>query len=213
MPSEIPWGRGYFIRIMSNGKIRGEIRDAASDAIAQRDSTGSVNDGAFHHVAVVFTTHTTTRDSNTLTLYRDGVLDQVAIARVGTGGYAIQRQPVCPVSAFEQLPGGNTRQCAGVEWRSRRPPLPCWPNRAPSVWRYRIPSAQWTFAQCAPGTTCHTIPVRDLSGNGFTMNQMMAPITRGCLGTGTAFSPEQESVDNALCALFRIGPQSNRGLG
>jgi hypothetical protein len=69
---------GWFLRVNSDGTLEARITDASNTASAYRDTLQAYNTGVWTHVAVVYTTDTTTGTNNDVTLYVNGVVDQSA---------------------------------------------------------------------------------------------------------------------------------------
>ena len=81
-------GGGYRLHVGTTGIPWGQILNADFEKIAERAASVSINDGEPHHVVMVFTTNTTTRDSNTVTIYVDGALAQGTLTHLGTAAYS-----------------------------------------------------------------------------------------------------------------------------
>lgn len=68
---------GWLVDISSN-KLRGTIKGTGGASAAVRSSSSNINDGNWHHFAVVFTTNTSTSASNDVSIYIDGQPNQAA---------------------------------------------------------------------------------------------------------------------------------------
>lgn len=81
-------GNGWGININSSsaGYIVPMYKNAAGSWI-QRAAQTKTNDGAWHHIAVIFTTDSTTETNNLQQIYVDGTLSQGAMVYPGNGAY------------------------------------------------------------------------------------------------------------------------------
>jgi Concanavalin A-like lectin/glucanases superfamily len=70
---------GWLLTLTSAGRLEFGLYNASAVAVADRVMTTAINDGAWHHALLVFTTSTTVNATNTIAWYRDGVLNQNAI--------------------------------------------------------------------------------------------------------------------------------------
>lgn len=74
---------GWIVDISSN-KLRGTIKGTGGASTAVRSSTSNINDGAWHHFAITFTTSTSVGASNTISVYIDGALNQGSLTNDGS---------------------------------------------------------------------------------------------------------------------------------
>lgn len=98
---------GYFLRLDSGGTFTARVVDENNTAAASRSTVGTgYLDGVWRHVAVVFTTNTTTLASNDVTIYVNGLQEQGARTDNGANGYAIPDQPLV-LGTVSDLAAGN----------------------------------------------------------------------------------------------------------
>jgi hypothetical protein len=86
---------GWFLRLDSGGTYTARVVDDGNVSAGNRTSvTTTALNGAWHHIAVVFTTNTVTLASNDVTLYHNGVEDQGSRTDSGVAPYTASVFPL-----------------------------------------------------------------------------------------------------------------------
>jgi hypothetical protein len=108
---------GWFLRINSDGTYNVRLVDQFNTSTASRTSvTTTANNGAWHHLAAVFTTDTTTLANNDVTIYHNGLLDQGVRTDSAIGPYVVPVLPLVFGTTSDAVAGGFLAGALDVVW-------------------------------------------------------------------------------------------------
>lgn len=146
------------------------ISEADGGTAAEVQSTATINDGNWHHLAAVITTDTTTSANNVITLYVDGATGQGTTTRDGQG-YGPNNDNV----RFCQLvSGSNYCPCSIEDVRIYSGALSAQQILTLATGKLRGTQvggtliAYWPMDECSHGASVDGVGFRDLGGGGYT---------------------------------------------
>ena len=173
----------WAFQIVTNDTINGIMKNAAGEDIASRTSVATVADGAMHTVCIVYTSHSTVRNSNTQTIYVDGVVSQSAQQNFGTGGFSqnADNLNICRLGNGGNLFVGTVEEVA--IWSGDIGPAAALQYHSGGVKRPNIALplvSYWPLWSCAQGVTCTTFAdegrTSDLTSTGAVGASMLLPM-------------------------------------